>query len=66
MGEVQLDLIERLLARLDEYGWAGLRNVLAHMYTSIDLDRLYAAMTEDKPAVRDFARIAARELAVEG
>ena len=43
-------------------GWAGLRNVLAHMYTSIDLDRLYAAMVEDKTVVRDLARIAAREL----
>lgn len=133
MGETQLDLLERLLARLDEYardvsretleldldawlkvsralelvaqscldlamelvaqrglgapetyrdafarlaqdhvitpeqasalqGWAGLRNVLAHMYANIDLDRLYAAMTEDKSVVRDFARIAAGEL----
>ncbi len=42
--------------------WAGLRNVLAHPYTSIDLDRLYAAMTEDKTALREFGRIAAREL----
>jgi len=43
-------------------GWAGLRNVLAHLYTSIDLDRLYAAMTGDKTAVREFGRTAAREL----
>lgn len=42
--------------------WAGLRNVLAHLYTSIDLDRLYAAMTDDQAAVREFARLAAREL----
>lgn len=134
MGEAQLDLLERLLARLDDYarevtrqqleldidvwlqvtralelvaqacvdlamelvarrglgapetyrdafvrlaqhgvisaeqasvlqGWAGLRNVLAHMYTTIDLDRLYAAVVGDKTAVRKLARIAAEELA---
>jgi uncharacterized protein YutE (UPF0331/DUF86 family) len=43
-------------------GWAGLRNVLAHLYASIDLDRLYAAMTEDKTVLRELAQIAAREL----
>ncbi len=43
-------------------GWAGLRNVLAHMYTSIDYDRLYAALVEDKRHLRDFAATAAREL----
>lgn len=44
-------------------GWAGLRNVLAHMYTSIDLDRMYDALLEDERHLRDFAAIAARELA---
>jgi uncharacterized protein YutE (UPF0331/DUF86 family) len=44
-------------------GWVGLRNVLAHLYTSIDLDRLYAAMIEDKSVLRELGRIAARELA---
>jgi uncharacterized protein YutE (UPF0331/DUF86 family) len=43
-------------------GWAGLRNVLAHLYTTIDLDRLYAAVVEDKAPLREFGRIAAREL----
>lgn len=133
MGEAQLDLLERLLARLDEYaakvsrsdleldfdawlmvsralelsaqccvdlamecvakralgapetyrdafvrlaaasvitpelalkmeGWAGLRNVLAHLYTQIDLDRMYQALVEDKGALREFARVAAGEL----
>jgi uncharacterized protein YutE (UPF0331/DUF86 family) len=133
MGETQLDLLERVLARLDEYaatvsraelasdldtwlkvtralelaaqcnldlameivakrglglpetyrdafarlaqagvitldqavalqGWVGLRNVLAHMYTELDLDRLYQAMREDKRVLRDFGRIAALEL----
>lgn len=43
--------------------WAGLRSVLAHLYTTIDLDLLHSAMTEDKGTLRDFARLAARELA---
>lgn len=43
-------------------GWAGLRNVLAHMYTNIDYDRLHAALVEDKRHLRDFAAVAAREL----
>ena len=43
-------------------GWAGLRNVLAHLYTSIDLDRLHAAVLEDKTTLRELAAIAAREL----
>jgi uncharacterized protein YutE (UPF0331/DUF86 family) len=42
--------------------WAGLRNVLAHLYTAIDLDRLYAALIEDKTPLREFGRVAAREL----
>lgn len=44
-------------------GWAGLRNVLAHTYASIDIDRLHAAMIADKTSLRDFAAIAARHLA---
>ena len=43
-------------------GWAGLRNVLAHMYTAIDFDRAFEALTADKSVLRDFGRIAAREL----
>jgi uncharacterized protein YutE (UPF0331/DUF86 family) len=43
-------------------GWAGLRNVLAHMYTELDLDRLHQAMREDKQVLREFGRIAAKEL----
>ena len=44
-------------------GWAGLRNVLAHLYGSIDLDRLHSALREDKTVLRELGRIAARELA---
>ena len=43
-------------------GWVGLRNVLAHLYTGVDLDRLHAALVEDKSALRDLGRVAAREL----
>jgi uncharacterized protein YutE (UPF0331/DUF86 family) len=44
-------------------GWAGMRNVLAHLYGSIDLDRLDSALREDKTVLRELGRIAARELA---
>lgn len=47
-------------------GWAGLRNVLAHMYTALDLDRVYEAMTKNKDELRVFGRIAARELDCKG
>jgi uncharacterized protein YutE (UPF0331/DUF86 family) len=47
-------------------GWAGLRNVLSHMYTTLDLDRLYEAMCENKDVLREFGGIAARELASTG
>ena len=43
-------------------GWVGLRNVLAHIYTGVDLDRLHAALVADKSALRDVVRIAALEL----
>jgi uncharacterized protein YutE (UPF0331/DUF86 family) len=43
-------------------GWAGLRNVLAHLYANIDLDRLHQALTSDLTPVREFAAVAAREL----
>jgi uncharacterized protein YutE (UPF0331/DUF86 family) len=43
-------------------GWAGLRNVLSHMYTALDLDRLHEAMRESKDVLRAFGRVAAREL----
>ncbi|MBI2896769.1 MAG: DUF86 domain-containing protein [Deltaproteobacteria bacterium] len=46
--------------------WAGLRNVLAHLYAEVDLDRLYAAMTEDRAVLRQFGRIAGTELAAGG
>ena len=44
-------------------GWAGMRNALAHLYGSIDLDRLYAALREDKTVLRELGQVAAAELA---
>lgn len=43
-------------------GWAGLRNVLAHLYTTIDLDRMHAALSETA-SLRAFHRAAAATLA---
>ncbi len=43
-------------------GWVGLRNVLAHVYAQLDLDRLHTALVEDRRPLREFGRIAAREL----
>ncbi len=44
--------------------WAGLRNVLVHVYTSLDLDRLHAALFQTAP-LRAFHAAAARELSAE-
>lgn len=44
--------------------WAGLRNVLAHIYTALDLDRVHAALSETAP-LRKFHREAAAALAEE-
>ncbi len=46
-------------------GWAGLRNVLAHMYTSVDPERLLDAVRNDLAALEQFARIVAGELLLE-
>lgn len=43
-------------------GWAGLRNLLVHVYTTLDLDRIHAALFETE-VLRRFHAIAARELA---
>jgi uncharacterized protein YutE (UPF0331/DUF86 family) len=55
-GVIGADLSETM------QGWAGLRNVLAHMYTELDLDRVHSALCEDKAALREFGRVVAREL----
>jgi len=48
-----------LAAELEK--WAGLRNVLVHVYTSMDLDRIHAALSETA-TLRRFEAAAAREL----
>ena len=45
-------------------GWAGLRNVLAHLYTALDLDRMDDALSETAP-LRAFHKRAAAALAEE-
>lgn len=42
--------------------WSGLRNVLVHMYTTLDLDRVHAALGNTS-SLRAFHRIVAKELA---
>jgi uncharacterized protein YutE (UPF0331/DUF86 family) len=46
-------------------GWAGLRNVLTHMYTTIDLDRMHAALAETA-SLRAFHAVAASKQARDG
>jgi uncharacterized protein YutE (UPF0331/DUF86 family) len=53
-------LIDAALAA-DLERWAGLRNVLVHVYTGIDLDRMHAALRETAP-LRRFHAIAAAAL----
>jgi uncharacterized protein YutE (UPF0331/DUF86 family) len=48
-GWLEPPLVERLTA------WAGFRNVLAHLYATVDYDRVYDALTD----VSDLERFAA-------
>jgi uncharacterized protein YutE (UPF0331/DUF86 family) len=41
-------------------GWAGLRNVLVHVYLDVDHGRLYDILREDLDGLADFARALAR------
>ena len=41
--------------------WAGLRNVLVHVYTAFDLDRICLALAQTAP-LRAFHAVAVREL----
>jgi uncharacterized protein YutE (UPF0331/DUF86 family) len=43
-------------------GWAGLRNVLAHLYLEIDYDQLYRTLTEELGQLEDFAAALTRAL----
>lgn len=43
-------------------GWVGLRNVLAHVYTRLDLERLHDACATGLDPLRSFREIAAAEI----
>ena len=53
---IDSQLLEELRA------WAGMRNVLVHMYTELDLDRVHAALSRTAP-LRAFHGIVAKALA---
>jgi uncharacterized protein YutE (UPF0331/DUF86 family) len=50
---IPAELAERL------EGWAGLRNILAHHYATIDYGRIHEALTNDLEELEQFAEIAA-------
>jgi uncharacterized protein YutE (UPF0331/DUF86 family) len=37
-------------------GWAGLRNILVHMYLDVDHERLWEFLTEELDQLEDYAR----------
>ena len=43
--------------------WASLRNVIVHLYTKLDLQKLHAAYTTKAAVLRKFRALAARALA---
>lgn len=48
-GRLDADLAKRMM------GWAGLRNVLAHHYVSIDYARIAATLAHELPDLEQFA-----------
>lgn len=44
----------------DMKGWAGLRNVLVHMYLTIDHEILWTIITDELPTIRRFSQAMAR------
>jgi uncharacterized protein YutE (UPF0331/DUF86 family) len=53
-------LSEELAARMGE--WAGLRNLLVHLYLTVDSQRLYEILTTELDQLEDFARAVTRAL----
>jgi uncharacterized protein YutE (UPF0331/DUF86 family) len=53
-------LSEELAARMGE--WAGLRNLLVHLYLTVDSQRLYEILTTELEQLEDFARAVTRAL----
>lgn len=48
-GVIDADLARRMA------GWAGLRNLLVHLYLQVDHARLYEILTNDLDEIEDFA-----------
>jgi len=46
-------------------GWAGLRNVLTHLYLEVDHARLHEVLLHELGELEEFARAVARALARE-
>jgi uncharacterized protein YutE (UPF0331/DUF86 family) len=51
---IERDLSDRLR------GWAGLRNVIAHIYRRLDLESVYRAYTEETADLEEFADLASQ------
>jgi uncharacterized protein YutE (UPF0331/DUF86 family) len=49
-GTIDPDLARRMT------GWAGLRNILVHLYLDVDHARLYEILSTDLPELERFAR----------
>ena len=43
-------------------GWAGLRNILVHLYLEVDYGKLFQILTEDLPEIESYARELSRLL----
>lgn len=59
-GVLSGDLAEKL------EGWAGLRNVLVHLYLEVDHERVWEILTEDLDQLADFAAAVAEAASQEG
>jgi uncharacterized protein YutE (UPF0331/DUF86 family) len=59
----QAGLIEAQLS-VDVEGWVGLRNVIAHIYRKLDLDRVYTAVSSERDALSSFLVVAERLLTI--
>jgi uncharacterized protein YutE (UPF0331/DUF86 family) len=56
-------LSSELAARME--GWAGLRNLLVHLYLDVDHGRLFQILTEELGEIEDYAAMLAQVLPAE-
>jgi uncharacterized protein YutE (UPF0331/DUF86 family) len=59
-GVIDSDLAEQMA------GWAGLRNILVHLYLDIDHQRLHAALRDERVQLLSFAKAMQRVLDEDG